>query len=225
MRHVVFENHGTKIHEGMFVKLPPGMTASDYAADVKSGALFPKGALDYSGPGLTSPGEATELWLPLDAGDYVLICWHHARTSVRPLKVRSTGAADDTPPKADVIVRMSDYRFDISAAVRTGVQVIRFETPGPSMHEVDLFRLRPGKTAADVQRWYKVDDLEGAAPADALGGALDSHDIRHVLWIRKTFAPGTYVLHCAMPMTMDAKSGDNHRSHADVGMVTTFDVK
>src|SRR4051812_24096303 len=57
MRHVLFENHGHGIHEVMFVKLPTGMTAADYVAQVKAGELFPKGALDYSGAGLTSPGE------------------------------------------------------------------------------------------------------------------------------------------------------------------------
>jgi len=224
-RHVVFENHGTQIHEAMFVKLARGTSASDYAAQVRSGTLFPKGALDYSGPGLTSPGEATELWLRLDVGDYALICWNHSHAGVRALSVRDTGAPDDSPPREDVIVKLADFRFELSGAIRKGEQVLRVETPGPSMHEMDIFRLHSGRTASDVQRWYKQDDLKGAAPADALGGALDSHDIRHVVWIRKAFTPGMYVLHCAMPMSTDAKSGDGHASHADAGMVTTFEVK
>src|SRR5262245_19029104 len=56
LRHVVYENHGSQIHEAMFIKLAPGMTARDYVAAVQGGALFPEGARDYSGPGLTSPG-------------------------------------------------------------------------------------------------------------------------------------------------------------------------
>src|SRR4029077_20605901 len=55
MRHIIFENHGSEIHEGMLVKLPQGMSPQDYVAAVKGGALFPKGAVDCSGPGLTSP--------------------------------------------------------------------------------------------------------------------------------------------------------------------------
>ena len=47
----------------MLVKLPKGMSANDYVAAVKAGSLFPEGALDYSGPGLTSPGETAEMWL------------------------------------------------------------------------------------------------------------------------------------------------------------------
>jgi hypothetical protein len=34
--------------------------AQDYFVAVKAGALFPAGALDYSGAALTSPGETTE---------------------------------------------------------------------------------------------------------------------------------------------------------------------
>ncbi|HET9865142.1 MAG TPA: hypothetical protein VFP37_17000 [Steroidobacteraceae bacterium] len=224
MRHVLFENHGREIHEFMFVKLPPGMSAADYAAQVKAGELFPKGALDYSGAGLTSPGEGTELWLALDAGEYAIICWHHPRKSVRGLSVRRASGADDVPPRADVTLKLADFRFELSGPVRKGARVIRIETPGPSMHEADIFRLLPGHDANDVRRWYKEAELEGPPPAVALGGILDNHDVARVVWLRKTFAPGRYVLHCAMPMTTDAKSGDHSANHADVGMVTTFVV-
>jgi hypothetical protein len=224
MRHVLFENHGHDIHEVMFVKLPKGMTAADYVAQVKAGELFPKGALDYSGAGLTSPGQGTELWLQLDAGEYVLICWHHPRVSVRSLSVQTSNEPDDTPPAADVTLKLADFRFELSGPVRKGQQVLRIETPGPSMHEADIFRLLPGHDAADVRRWYKQDDLEGKAPAIALGGILDNHDVSRVVWVRKNFIPGRYVLHCAMPMSMEAKSGEHQVNHADAGMVLSFDV-
>jgi hypothetical protein len=57
MRHIIFENHGSEIHESMLVKLPQGMSPNDYVAAVRRGALFAKGAVDCSGPGLTSPAE------------------------------------------------------------------------------------------------------------------------------------------------------------------------
>jgi hypothetical protein len=224
MRHILFENHGREIHEVMFVKLPKGMTAADYVAQVKAGELFPKGALDYSGAGLTSPGEGTELWLQLDAGEYVLICWHHPRVSARSMSVQTSNEADDTPPAEDVTLKLADYRFELSGPVRKGQRVLRIETPGPSMHEADIFRLLPGHDAADVRRWYKQDDLEGKPPAIALGGILDNHDVARVVWVRKKFIPGRYVLHCAMPMSMEAKAGEQHANHADAGMVLTFDV-
>src|SRR5436190_21704701 len=63
LRHIVFENHGTEIHEGMLVKLPKGMSAADYVAAVKKGSLFPEGAFDYSCLGLILPGVTAEVWL------------------------------------------------------------------------------------------------------------------------------------------------------------------
>ena len=54
LRHIPFENRGSEIHEGMLVKLPRGTSANDYVAAVNKGLLFPEGALDYSGPGLTN---------------------------------------------------------------------------------------------------------------------------------------------------------------------------
>lgn len=224
LRHVVYENRGSAIHEAMLVKLPADMTADGYVAAVNAGALFPKGALDFSGPGLTSPGERTELWLRVVPGRYLLMCWNHARsTHVHPFTVESGAADDDEPPQTDVVVNMRDYHFEVEGTLRKGEQVIRIETPGPSMHEVDLFRLHEGKTAQDLVRWRKLEG-EGAAPAQALGGALDSHDIRNVVWLRKTFTPGRYALLCEMPLAGSAPAGTTTPTHSDLGMVREFEI-
>lgn len=157
LRHIVFENHGSQIHEAMLVKLPDGMTPDDYVAAVKAGSLFPKAAQDYSGPGLTSPGETVEVWVKIDPGNYVIICWNdgHAKsTPVHPFTVQYA-ISDDEPPKEDVVLKMIDYRFELNGTLRKGKQVLRIETPGPSMHEVDFFRLHDGKNVDDVNRCGK----------------------------------------------------------------------
>jgi len=221
LRHIVFENHGSEIHESMLVKLAKGMSAEDYVAAVKKGSLFPEGALDYSGPGLTSPGETIEVWLRVDPGQYILICWNsgHAKTTpVHPFIVEEVGAKDDRAPKEDLVWKLFDYRFELSGDLHKGVHVIRVETPGPSMHEVDIYRLHEGKTVADLNNWRKQQG-HGPAPAEALGGALDSHDVQRVVWLRKNFTPGRYVLHCEMPVT------NTGLTHADVGMVREIEIK
>jgi len=221
LRHVVFENHGSEIHEGMLVKLATGMRADDYVAAVKKGSLFPEGALDYSGPGLTSPGQTAEMWLTVDPGQYIIICWNdgHAKTTpVYSFTVEEIGAADDRPPKEDVVMKLFDYRFELDRALRKGLQTIRVETPGPNMHEVDIYRLHDGRTVEDLKRWRKEHE-NGPSPAEALGGALDSHDIKRVVWLRKEFVPGRYVLHCEMPVT------NTELNHADVGMVREIEIK
>ena len=219
MRHIIYENRGAQIHEAMLVRLAKGMTPGDFAAEVKKGELFPKGALDYSGPGLTSPGGTAEMWLKVDPGNYILICWNHAQKGkIHSFSVEDVGAPDQNPPKEDLVLKLVDYRFELSAPLRKGTQVIRVETPGPSMHELDFFRLRAGQTLADVRRWSKQKERD-QAPFDALGGALDSHDINHVVWLRKEFAPGHYVLHCEMPVS------NTHLKHDDLGMVQEIEVK
>ena len=218
MRHVILENRGSEIHEAMLVKLPKGMSAEDYVAAVKKGSLFPEGALDYSGPGLTSPGQTAEMWLKVDSGRYIIICWNdgHAKTTpVHPFTVEDVGRADDRPPKEDFVLELSDYRFELDGELHKGTQVIRVETPGPSMHEVDIYRLHDGHTLAELKSWRKQKEA-GPAPADALGGALDSHDIKRMVWLRKNFTPGRYVLHCEMPVTTAAAGVE--LTHADVGM-------
>jgi hypothetical protein len=174
LRHITFENRGSEIHEGMLVKLPKGMSADDYVAAVKQGSLFPEGALDYSGPGLTSPGANTEIWLRVDPGQYIIICWnkdHDKTTLVHRFTVEEIGAADDRPPKEDVVMKLFDYRFELNRALRKGVQVIRVETPGPAMHEVDIYRLHEGSTVEDLKPWRKQHE-NGSSPAEAMGGAL-----------------------------------------------------
>ena len=52
---------------------------------------------------------------------------------------------DEVPPE-DLVVKLIDYRYELSKDLQKGVQVLRIETPGPSMHEMDIFRLHPGKT-------------------------------------------------------------------------------
>lgn len=205
----------------MLVKLPEGMSADDYVTAVKEGSLFPEGALDYSGLGLTSPGVTAEMWLRVDPGQYIFIGWnkgHDKTTPVYSFMVEETGAADDRHPKEDVVLKLFDYRFELDPELRKGVQVIRVETRGPAMHEVDIFRLREGSTVEDLKRWRKENE-NGPPPAEALGGALDSHDITRVVWLRKEFVPRRYVLHCEMPVT------NTKLIHADVGMVREFEIK
>jgi hypothetical protein len=226
VRHIVFENHGSEIHEAMLVKLPSGMMVTEYVSAVRKGSLFPAGALDYSGPGLTSPGEKVEVWVKLDPGQYILICWNdgHARsTPPHPFAVEYT-ISDDRPPKEDVVVKLIDYRFELIGRLRKGVQVIRAETAGPSMHEMDIFRLHDGKTLADVHRWRK-DDHRGSAPVDAMGGVLDTHDLKRVVWMRRNFAAGRYLLHCEMPLITNAEPTNQEVTHADLGMVREIEIE
>ncbi len=223
LNHLVYENRGNEIHECMFIKLPDGMSAADYVAQVKSGISFPEGAKDCAGPGLASPGTRVEMWVPLEEGNYITGCWiADHMTERRPAGFVVHGAAQPpvSPPREDVIVRMLDFQFVLSGPIKRGEQTIRYETVGPSMHEVDIVRLAEGRSVDDVRNWFRNQERD-PLPGTIAAGCMDSHDLTRVSWVRHTFEPGRYVLWCDMPMIQSAEKADPdaaHVTHADAGM-------
>ena len=113
-----------------------------------------------------------------------------------------------------------DFRFEMEGSPKRGSQVIRVDNPGPSMHEVDIFRLDDGSTIADMRKWTKEDHV-GKAPAAPIGGATDHHDIAKTVWLKTDFQPGRYVLWCGMPMGT-AVNASSEVTHIDLGMMHEF---
>jgi hypothetical protein len=229
LNHLVYENRGSTIHECMFIRLPDAMGAHEYIEAVKAGYAFPEGAIDCSGPGLTSPGQRVEMWVSLERGRYLLGCWvakHLTSVSPRTVVVHGAPKFSVTPPREDATLKLVDFRFELSPALQRGARTIRVETVGPSMHEVDCFRLESGRTIDDIRNWYH--DQEGPLRAIALGGVLDSHDLSRVVWLRRTFEAGHYVLWCDMPMIQSGNDADAGAAadvtHDQAGMVLEFEV-
>lgn len=230
LNHIVYENHGSTIHECMFIRLPDGMDPANYIADVKADIDFPKGATDCSGPGLTSPGERVELWIPLEAGRYLLACWFKNHlVSMTPHTIVVTGepAKSVLPPREDVTLRLVDFRFELTGGLDHGPRVIRVETVGPSMHECDIYRLDGGRSVAELRAWH-ANHKEGPPPGSVMGGILDSHDLSRVVWLKRNFTMGRYVFWCEMPMVQNAGAAEAaesaHVTHADAGMVLEVTV-
>ena len=231
IRHVRLYNTGKEPHEAMFVQLPAGMSPADYVAAVAGGALFPEGARDYSGPGLTASADSMDIWLPLDPGTYVLLCWNkdHA-TTLPPAVVTVTGAPHDAElPLADATITMREHHFAIDRPITAGDPVIEIVNAGRAMHELDILALHTGATLADLARWREGEAADsvfsGPAPATVRGGALDAHRIDTRVWIRQRLKPGRHALYCGMPLDSSAVTGQPFRNHADAGMVLEFLVR
>jgi hypothetical protein len=115
----------------------------------------------------------------------------------------------------------------LTGEIETGPQTIRVEAAGPSMHEVDIFHLEEGRSVDVVRAWY-ASHQRGPLAATLMGGVLDSHDVSRVVWLRRDFTAGRYVLWCGMPMIQSGKESDAGAaadvSHADAGMVLEFEV-
>jgi len=229
LHHVVFENRDSVIHECMFIRLGDGMSVADYQAAVRAGSDFPAGAEDWSGPGLTSPGETSEQWLPLEPGRYMLGCWFNGHlTGTTPATIVVVGGPRSATPApiADATLRMRDYRFEIVGRLTPGIRTLRVENLGPSMHEVDIYRLDDGRTIADLRAWMKA-HRPGRPPAVVASGVLDAHDRAAVKWLRRDFRAGRYVFWCEMPVDQSGApdTSATHPTHDQAGMVMELDVR
>ncbi|HEU4365665.1 MAG TPA: hypothetical protein VFT13_09400, partial [Candidatus Krumholzibacteria bacterium] len=64
-------------------------------------------------------------------------------------------------------------------------------------------------------------------PGKVAGGVLNSHDLSRVVWVRREFTAGRYVLWCGMPILQTAEKADSaaaHATHDQAGMVKEFVV-
>jgi len=226
-------NHGAVWHEALIVRLTSERYhARDYVDSVRAGADFPGFAIDLGGPGLTVAGDSSEIVVPLLPGRYALACWfagHVRQGMVHDFEVVGTPESDaggGEPrvrgrsaggPPADLVLTMFDYNFDVSRPLTAGEHVLRVENRGPQPHEIDFFRLLPGRSPADYLAWSK-NGRQGAAPALPVGGTLDFAP-GHFVWLSVTFAPGQYFAICHVPDALDG------RPHHDHGMVKLFQVE
>lgn len=215
-------NRGAAWHEALIVRLEgEARRAATYVDSVRAGADFPGFATDLGGPGLTVPGDSTDLLVRLVPGRYALVCWfgdHVKLGMVHDFEVvpDPQGAPAAAEPAADVVVTMSDYAFRLSRPVTAGRHVMRVENRGPQPHELDFFRLLPGRTARDYLAW-SAGGRKGPPPGLPIGGTLDFLP-GHRVWLPVAFEPGRHFAVCHVP---DAKDG---RPHHDRGMVLEFDV-
>jgi len=218
-------NEGPAIHHIQLVRIDSGKTMADVGAAIKNPkAGPPKWVVEVGGPNAPSPKAESNMTMNLAPGLYVMLClvdipdrvMHMTKGMVKPLVVTaatSPGAA----PTADVQLSLTDYAFTTkSGALTAGKHMLHIVNDGPQPHEIEIFRLLPGKTMKDFTAWD--DKYEGAPPVSALGG---------IVVLRKggdgyftaDFTPGNYFMICFVG---DKKDGKPHSMH---GMLKEFVVQ
>lgn len=130
----------------------------------------------------------------------------------REVTPRSVAARSDT---ARVV--LDDYGFMLEPAWRAGRHAVRVENRAAQPHELAVFRLDPGKRAADVVRW--AGSLTGGQPPGMLVAGTTALGRGQVARLTLTLAPGAYALLCFLP---DATDG---RSHVQHGMTRELTVR
>jgi hypothetical protein len=213
-------NKGPSLHHLQLIRLENGKTGDDYVAALKAGGPPPAWATLAGGPNPPEPGSTTTATVALQPGDYAIVCFvpaadgmpHLMKGMVRPLKVVGP-AREGAEPAADVVVKLVDFDFQLSAPLAAGRQTIRVENAGSQAHEIALVRLHAGKTPEDFAAWGEKP--EGPPPGAVYGGMSGIMPGAHG-FATLDLPAGDYLLICFFP---DAKDGKPHFAHGMVKLV------
>ena len=218
MTTVNFVNDGPALHQAQIVRLDSGKTITDLKAALSQPGPLPGWVVQLGGPNAVDPGLTGNATLNLLAGNYALLCVvnvpggvpHFMKGMVQPLTVTANGSPSQTAaaPVADETVIMDDYAFKLSAPLTAGSHTFKVVNPDAQPHELELIRLAPGKTAADMLAWLQAQN--GPPPRQALGGVAIISPASGPAYFTATFTTGNYMLLC---FVFDAVDGKPHFAH------------
>lgn len=215
-------NHGRELHQLYLVKLADGKTAADFVHALKPGAPPPSWATDAGGPNGVDPGMTSlAATVSLTPGHYAALCIipspdgvpHVMKGMYADLTVTPRVRSASLPAKPDMTISLVDYSYGTSRPLRAGTHRVLVKNDGTQWHELEIARLLPGKTPADLAAW--AEKMAGPPPANFIGGISPlSPGKENELTLALT--PGHYVMLCFLP---DVKDGKPHTAH---GMVRDF---
>jgi uncharacterized cupredoxin-like copper-binding protein len=215
-------NRGPGIHHVQLVKIGEGKTFDDFMAALKKGGAPPKWVSMEGGPNPSEVGDTSSTTVALEPGNYAMLCFvpdpdgvpHVAKGMVRPLTVTGGGSTAAAEPEADVVMKLTDYDFELSKPIPAGRHTIRVDNAGPQEHEVVIVKLEPGKDAIDFAKWG---EKMAGKPPGTLHGGVSGIMPGDKAFIEVDLAPGEYGLLCFVP---DAKDGKGHYHHGMAKKVT-----
>ncbi len=218
-----FVDTGKQLHHAQLVRLNDGKTMADLENAMKKGGPVPGWMVFAGGPNAPRPGggvaKATE---ELEPGNYAIICVipgpdhvpHIMKGMAHPLTVIPAVGAAAAEPRADMVVHMNEYGYELSSPITAGVHRLRVENDGAQPHELELVRLADGKTVVDLEKW--VDSQQGPPPGEPLGGVATMAPGEDA-YFSADFTPGKYALICFVP---DAGDGKPHFVHGMAKEIT-----
>lgn len=219
-------NRGAEPHHLVVLRLEQGRTYDSLLAALRKPGAPPAWVRALGGPNAAAAGGESNAERVLDPGHYAIICFiptvegvpHLAKGMVSPLEVspapaRASAAPDPDP---DVVIRLSDYDFELSAELAPGDRVLSVENDGPQLHELVLARLAPGRAPEELVRW-ELGGRKGQAPGTYQGGVAPIGPGERARF-NASLQSGEYALICFVP---DAKDGKPHTAH---GMVKRIRV-
>jgi hypothetical protein len=226
---VVVRNTGKEDHEIILVRLDAGKTDADLLAVIRSpdaSDALPPWVTAMGGPAEAIPGGESNATLLLPAAHYVLLCGAPAPDGkphfmkgmmrdliVRPASTPASGAA--SLPESDVTITMVDDSFTVAGRVSAGPHRFRVVNAGKQGHMMQMVRLEPGKTVADVLAWDPA--AKTPLPIEWSGG-MAYMGPGGTGYFSTRLKPGVYGLICFISDPKD------HKPHFMHGMQKQFTV-
>jgi hypothetical protein len=210
------DNQGKELHHLVIARLEQGRTVDSLLAALKHPGPTPTWLHFVGGPNATEPTQQTNATLAMQPGHYAAICFiptaagvpHVAKGMISSLEVTPAAGPQATAAVPDLVIKVTDYSFDLSQPLTPGNHTIRVQNDGPQVHEVVLAQFLPGKSLKDLEAWEKGGE-KGPIPAKFLGG-ISPMDKGASGDFTLTLDPGDYALLCFVP---DAKDGKPHLMH------------
>lgn len=218
------ENQGKELHHLVIARLDQGKTVDSLLAAIKQPGPPPPWLHFVGGPNATEPGSQSNASRMMEPGHYAVICFiptaagvpHVAKGMISSLEVTPSAGPQATAATPDVVIKLTDYAFDLSTPLTPGKHTIRVQNDGPQTHELVLAQFLPEKSLKDLEAWEKGGE-KGPIPAKFLGG-VSPMDKGETGDFTVTLEPGDYSLLCFIP---DAKDGKLHLMH---GMAKSLKV-
>ncbi len=218
-------NRGKEIHHVTIIRLADGMTVNDLEEGLKQHPGAPADpTVLRGGPNAVNPGGSATAIVDLAPGNYAIACFvpspdgtpHMMKGMIRELTV--TPAESKEAPEApapDIAVHLADYSFTFSKPITAGEHRVLVHDGAQQWHELVLFRLDPGKSAADFVQWGQG-GMKTAPPGTFEGGVSPiGPDGRNTALLN--FRKGKYLVICFLE---DAKDGQPHFMHGMIQEIT-----
>lgn len=224
------QNEASSQRNAQLFRLNDGVTFDQAAAAFSTGQA-PQNLVTFAGGlGTVPPGGTQTVVEQLTPGQYVMVSLIHDWFLVfhvppglvkvfRVVAPPGPQAADALPAtQEDGVVHMLDFRYTLPE-ITPGEHTYRLVNEGQQPHEILIRRINPGNTLADVQAYIR--DPGGQPPPydeQGSGGALVDEP-GSTEWMSLDLPVGDYVGICFVTEPSTGKS------HAELGMLTEFNVK
>lgn len=216
-------NLGPDIHHAQIIKLEEGKTGADFAAALKAGGQPPTWAQVAGGPNVPLPNQESNATAVLVPGNYSFVCFvdtpdkvpHMMKGMTHDFRVVPSSLPVAPEPTGAITIDLQDFAFGAPETLTAGPHTFRVVNSGAQPHEVQLFKMTPGKTPRDLQAW--AHSLAGPPPAMPLGGVVALPPGGHAFFTANLDA-GEYALWCFFPDPATKKP------HFDLGMMKLVKV-